>query len=322
MKRAPIIPKNQRPQPTVTEHSAPAAPMVDSLLSRVGALAKGNTISLPVCGREVKFTLKVIAADQIDSKTRVWINNERDQELLSEESLDDLIPSFLLSGQQNPAYGRDNDTVIEVADGSRRRKTAILTSSDYRILVGDLDDEQMDALCNLGNNYRPTSAYERGCRYKKRLDNEFAGNISALSEAENISRKIITRCINTASLPRELIALFSQPGDLSARAGDELSRIFVSKSADVLTTISDLRQRKISGEKFEADTLINLLANSGKSERAKVSNSSTKKIFAVGASAHYKETKVILSLDPRVIPSEVINKIESVLVEYNASLKP
>ncbi len=75
---------------------------------------------------------------------------------------------------------------------------AILTSSDYRVLVGDLDDEQMMALSRLGIDYRPVSAYERGNRYAQRLENDFNGNISALAEAENISRKIITRCINTA----------------------------------------------------------------------------------------------------------------------------
>ncbi len=58
----------------------------------------------------------------------------------------------------------------------------------------------MAALSRLGNDYRPTSAYERGLRYTSRLQNEFAGNISALADAENISRKIITRCIFTANL--------------------------------------------------------------------------------------------------------------------------
>ncbi|MCL7653857.1 plasmid-partitioning protein, partial [Klebsiella pneumoniae] len=52
--------------PTLTPHTqstedtsspAPAAPMVDSLIARVGAMARGNAIPLPVWGREVKFTL-------------------------------------------------------------------------------------------------------------------------------------------------------------------------------------------------------------------------------------------------------------------------
>ncbi|MCV5791364.1 ParB/RepB/Spo0J family partition protein, partial [Escherichia coli] len=103
-----------------------------------------------------------------------------------------------------PAFGRRVSGVIEIADGSRRRKAAALPESDYRVLVGELDDEQMAALSRLGNDYRPTSAYERGQRYASRLQNEFAGNISALADAENISRKIITRCINTAKLPKSV----------------------------------------------------------------------------------------------------------------------
>ncbi|HAN4069426.1 TPA: ParB/RepB/Spo0J family plasmid partition protein, partial [Escherichia coli] len=199
MKRAPVIPKHTiKTQPLEdTPSSAPAAPMVDSLIARVGAMARGNAITLPVCGRDVKFTLEVLRGDSVEKTSRVWSGNERDQELLTEDALDDLIPSFLLTGQQTPAFGRRVSGVIEIADGSRRRKAAALTESDYRVLVGELDDEQMAALSRLGNDYRPTSAYERGQRYASRLQNEFAGNISALADAENISRKIITRCINT-----------------------------------------------------------------------------------------------------------------------------
>uniref|UniRef100_UPI00132F84E0 ParB/RepB/Spo0J family plasmid partition protein n=1 Tax=Klebsiella pneumoniae TaxID=573 RepID=UPI00132F84E0 len=191
MKRAPVIPRHTTDTQSTEDTSspAPAAPMVDSLIARVGAMARGNAISLPVCGREVKFTLEVLRGDSVESASRVWSGNERDQELLTEDALDDLIPSFLLTGQQTPAFGRRVSDVIEIADGSRRRKAAILTESDYRILVGELDDEQMAALSRLGNDYRPTSAYERGLRYTSRLQNEFAGNISALADAENISRK-------------------------------------------------------------------------------------------------------------------------------------
>ncbi|EKS6616925.1 ParB/RepB/Spo0J family plasmid partition protein, partial [Enterobacter hormaechei] len=155
MKRAPVIRKTTVPATPVETEQAPAAPMVDSLIARVGAMARGNSILIPVCGRDVKFTLETVPGNVVESTTRVWAGNERDQDLLTEESLDDLIPSFLLTGQQNPAFGRRVEEGIEVADGSRRRKTAILTASDYRILVGDLDDEQMDALCKLGNDYRP-----------------------------------------------------------------------------------------------------------------------------------------------------------------------
>jgi len=128
MRRAPVIPKNIVSPTTSNETNSSttsAAPVVDSLIARVGAMARGNSITLPVCGRDVRFILEVISGDTVESASYIWSGNERDQELLTEDSLDDLIPSFLLTGQQNPAFGRRVDGLIEVADGSRRRKAAI-----------------------------------------------------------------------------------------------------------------------------------------------------------------------------------------------------
>lgn len=314
MKRAPVIRKTTVPAATPVEtEQAPAAPMVDSLIARVGAMARGNSIVIPVCGRDVKFTLETVPGHAVERTTRVWAGNERDQDLLTEESLDDLIPSFLLTGQQNPAFGRRVEEGIEVADGSRRRKTAILTASDYRVLVGDLDDEQMDALCKLGNDYRPTSAYERGKRYATRLNSEFGGNISSLAAAENISRKIITRCINTAKLPKELIGLFSHPGELSARAGDALQKSFSEKEELLLEQVRQLAERKTAGVMFEADEVIQVLNNSLKAEPIKRSTASNRQEIVKGATAIYKGNKVVFQLDRSLLPERVIEQIETLL---------
>lgn len=317
MKRAPILPKNMvntQPAEASTSH-VPAAPMVDSLIARVGAMARGNAIILPVCGQEVKFTLEVIPGSQVEDSSRVWSGNERDQDLLTEDALDDLIPSFLLSGQQTPAFGRKVSGCIEITDGSRRRKAAILTSSDYRVLVGDLDDEQMAALSRLGNDYRPTSAYERGHRYAKRLQNEFAGNISALADAENISRKIITRCIYTAKLPKSVVALFSHPGELSARAGEALYKAFVDKEALLEKQAAELHEQKKVGAIFEAEEVITLLTAVLKNTSSAKRTSSSRHEYAPGASAVYKGNKVIVNLDRTRLPADFIEKIETILQE-------
>lgn len=314
MKRAPVIPKhtNNVSSANVETSPAPAAPMVDSLIARVGAMARGNTITLPVCGRDVKFTLEAIPGRSVAEISRVWSGNERDQELLTEDALDDLIPSFLLTGQQTPAFGRRVAGVIEVADGSRRRKAAILTDCDYRILVGDLDDEQMGALSRLGNDYRPTSAYERGNRYAQRLENEFNGNISALADAENISRKIITRCMNTAKLPKSVMALFNHPGELSARAGEALYKDFADKEELLLQQAANLHEQKNAGVMFEADEVISLLTAALKSNVNKRAQGSRHQ-FAPGATALYKGDKVVFNLDKSRLPANVIEKIEDIL---------
>ena len=304
MKRAPVIPRHTTHTQSTEDTSspAPAAPMVDSLIARVGAMARGNAISLPVCGREVKFTLEVLRGDSVESASRVWSGNERD-------------PSFLLTGQQTPAFGRRVSDVIEIADGSRRRKAAILTESDYRILVGELDDEQMAALSRLGNDYRPTSAYERGLRYTSRLQNEFAGNISALADAENISRKIITRCINTAKLPKSVVALFAHPGELSARSGEALQKAFADKEELLKQQAETLHDQKKAGLIFEAEEVISLLTSVLKQSPASRVNLSSRHQFAPGATALYKGDKIVLNLDRSRIPAECIEKIEAILKE-------
>lgn len=318
MKRAPVIPKHivkNTAEEAERTSPAPAAPMVDSLIARVGAMARGNTISLPVCGREVKFTLETIPADAVEATSRVWSGNERDQELLTEDALDDLIPSFLLGGQQTPAFGRRIDGIVEVADGSRRRKAAIMTSVDYRILVGDLDDDQMLALSRLGNDYRPTSAYERGRRYAERLKKEFSGNISALADAENISRKIITRCMNTARLPKPVVALFSHPGELSARAGEALYKAFTGKETLLQEQTARLHEQKKAGVIFEADEVITLLTATLKEDSRSEVNRGTRHQFVPGATVVYKGDKVIVNLDKTRLPPDCIEKIESILKE-------
>ncbi|WP_230351252.1 ParB/RepB/Spo0J family plasmid partition protein [Lelliottia sp. WAP21] len=319
MKRAPIIPKSSPAHTPASPASAPAAPMVDSLIARVGAMAKGNTITLPVCGRDVKFILETIPGNAVEASTKVWAGNERDQEFLTEDALDDLLPSFLLTGQQNPAFGRKVSDCIEVADGSRRRMAAILTSGEYRILVGDLDDEQMDSLCKIGNDYRPTSAFERGKRYAFRLEHEFNGNISALADAENISRKIITRCINTSKLPRDFIALFTHPGELSARAGDNLHRLFSENETLLHSKTSELFEKRKTGIVFEAEEVIQSLTDALKVPKDNPSASQLKREFAPGAIAQYKGNKVVFSLDLSKIPKHCIEQMESILENLQQS---
>ncbi|MDU6433515.1 MAG: ParB/RepB/Spo0J family plasmid partition protein [Pantoea sp.] len=313
MKRAPIISKSSPSSVAATPAIAPAAPMVDSLIARVGPMAKGNTIVLPVCGRDVKFTLETVPAGQVDLTTRVWAGNERVQEFLTEDALDDLIPSFLLNGQQTPAFGRQVKEGIEVADGSRRRMTAILTSSDYRVLVGDLNDEQMDALCKLGNDYRPTSAYERGKRYALRLEKDFANNISALADAEGISRKIITRCVNTSRLPHDVISLFSHPGELSARAGEQLYRASEGKKALLAEKTQALLTGRKNGLLYDADEIIQELIAALTKDTSPARVPAEKKQFGPGATAQYKGNKVLFTLDRTKVPEALIDELEELL---------
>lgn len=291
-----------------TSNTASVAPVVNELIAQAGSMKNGNTISLPVCGREVVFTLRTIPAGNVERKTLVWGENERLQELLTETALDDLIPSFVSGGQQNPAFGREVNGLVEVADGSRRRKAAILTGKDYRVLVGELDEEQMASLSQIGNDYRQTSAYERGRRYARLLDTKFDNNVSALAEAERISRKVIMRCLNTSELPVEIIKLFKNPTELSARAGEELHKVFETHGEAMMARVADLQEWRKAGEVIETDVILKTLKGAaGKpvKEEVRVRN------FGPGVTARYKGDAVELLL--KGVAPELIKRIEAVL---------
>nr|WP_237387345.1 ParB/RepB/Spo0J family plasmid partition protein [Xenorhabdus sp. Sc-CR9] len=314
MKNAPNIDWNNIPSSNIGTSAQSSAPSVNNLRTRVSAMT-GNQITLPVMGQNVLFTLKTISASMVDKSTMVWSGNERDQDFLNENALSDIIPTFKTVGQQNPAFGRDISGVIEVADGSRRRKAAILTGRDYIVLVGDLDDNQMEWLSNVGNDYRPTSAFERGRRYERLLP-KFDGSISQLALAENISRKIITRCISTAKIPREIIALFSHPGELSARSGDSLYKSYQIDNELMLSVTGELTEKQKNGEIFSADEIIRLLSNAVIKHK-KQDIDAIERVFNPGARAIYRGNQFTLTIDKTKIPDSIIQQIEKLLENSN-----
>jgi len=283
------------------------APIVNTLRESVKNMT-GNTVTLDVRGQPVKFTLRTLPAEHVERKTMVWGQNERLQELLNETSLDDLLTTFRIDGQQFPAFGREVNGIIEIADGSRRRKAAIITQCEYRVLVGDLDDDQMSALSEVGNDYRPTSAYERGRRYQRLIEQVYGGSLKSMSEREHIARRVVIRCVATAELPIDVIKLFSNPSELSARSGEELSKVYKANSEKMMERVAELQLFKDAGEDLETDVILKALK--GVSEQ-KEKTAVTVRNFGSGITAKYKGDSVEFML--KGVSPELIKRIEFVL---------
>ena len=173
--------------------------------------ADGSTMTHKVMGAEVKFELIEVPAGKVDMKTMVYLGNERNQDLLDAHAVSDLIKTFKEQGQQVPAFGREICGLIEIADGSRRRYAAIETKQPFYVWVGDLTHEQMEYLSEIGNQYKDTSAYEKGLRYEKLLKNTAQEEVA---KAIGVSRKAMMRCVQAAKLPQEFIRCLISPNEL------------------------------------------------------------------------------------------------------------
>lgn len=180
----------------------------------------GSTMTKKVMGQEVTFTLEAIPAKKIEQTTMVWLSNERDQELLDQYSLEHMVDTYEQYGQENPAIGRVECGITQVADGSCRRFLSKFFNQDYYIWIGDLTDEQMDYLTNVGNQYRAPSAYENGQKALRYLNQGKTQEEAAKLVGKD--RRVMMRDVKTAQLPKAFIKAFKSPCDLTARKGAAL----------------------------------------------------------------------------------------------------
>ena len=306
MKHAPKINLNNNELQTTTTMprvNRNTTPTVANLSRRAANVAPGNTIILSVLGRDVTLTCQKIDAQQVERKTMVYADNIRLQELLDEDSLADILPTMQNSGQQFPGIGREFNGVIEVADGSRRRKAAILAKQDYIILVGDLTDAEMTYLSETGNEHQKPSAYEIGLRYKRRLHREFCDNLTHLADDLGIDRKTVRNYIETASIPIEIIRCFKSPNEISARAGVKLYKLYQQHAESMLMTATEIVKRKTQLSTDEIFAKFEAVHPTAEKP--------TERVFRPGVVAKYKNNTVTFSL--KNVPDDVIQKIEKIL---------
>lgn len=308
MRNAPVV-DVQLPEKGASKPS-PAAPAIHALQERMSSMS-GDSVTLHINGRDILFKLRVIPAEAVERATMVYTGNERDQELLTESSLCDIMPTFRTAGQQFPGIGCEMNNIIVIADGSRRRAAAILAGRSYRVLVGDLTDADMKWLTKLGNDYTPPSAYERGKRYARLLKHEFDGNLSALAESEGISRRVLTRYIKTAKLPLAVIKAFAVPNDLSMKGGEALSALLPDNRDAMIAVAAEITRRRNAGEEIDADDVFNeLRAVNVKQPRT----TPTTREFGKGVKAVYKGGKVSIQLQDA--PEHLLKEIERLLEKH------
>lgn len=248
MKGAPIV------APVAQTEALPgAAVAVSQARARVQLNSiKAGTVDMPMPNGGTKpFKLVIIPAEQVEKKTMVSPLNERDQHLLTERALSDILPSVRQYGVSEPVMARDVNGVLEIAKGSRRRASAIHAGVDLPVLVGELTDEEVMALDRVSNYHLQPSPWERGRRYKKLVDR--CGSLRKAEMyladvGEKVSRRDISRCIATYLLPVEIIAAFDCPNDLSARAGEELGNLWAAGTDELREAWLELAGRFVAGE--------------------------------------------------------------------------
>lgn len=178
--------------------------------NRLSAMATGN------------MTTRVHEA--VDpARCRIWEGHNRDYAALDETLCADLIESLRAQGRQEvPAIVRrvagDPDYDYEVICGARRHWTVSwLRANNYpqfRFVVEprELTDEEAFRLADLENRSRKDlSDYERATDYARAIDRYYGGSQQKMVERLEVTKSWLSRYLELARLPAEVIASFASP---------------------------------------------------------------------------------------------------------------
>jgi ParB family transcriptional regulator, chromosome partitioning protein len=181
------------------------------------AKEKASIIELAVAGKDVvTFELTRIPASEIESMTKVFEQNAREQSFLNEHALSDILSTLKERGQQYPGVGRRSaDGSIEVLDGSRRRKACIIAGQDFLIYVANnIEQEHAKFLSDVANAHKPLSLYEKGKEMQAKLESGEAEDQKALAKMFQCSESLVSGALKAADLPLDLLRAYPNVVDL------------------------------------------------------------------------------------------------------------
>jgi ParB family transcriptional regulator, chromosome partitioning protein len=187
---------------------------------RTGLLAdRENRLSQLAVGNAVTRFQELVDP----ARCRIWEGHNRDYAALTEATCADLIESFKAEGRQNfPAIVRrvegDPAHDWEVICGARRHWSVSWMRTherpDFRFLVEprELSDEEAFRLADLENrSRRDLSDYERARDYARAVERYYGGSQQQMAERLEVSRSWLSRYLELARLPAEIVAAFASP---------------------------------------------------------------------------------------------------------------
>lgn len=159
------------------------------------------------------------------SEARMWARHNRDYALLNDENCRDLIDGIKSQGRQEfPAVVRRIEgeaEAYEVICGARRHfaiswlRAHNYTQFKYLVEVRDLSDEEAFRLADIENRDRADiSDYERAVDYAEAIRLYYGGKQNAMAARLEVTEAWLSRYLNLARLPAEIVAAFYAKTDI------------------------------------------------------------------------------------------------------------
>lgn len=167
-------------------------------------------------------------------RCRPWRLHNRDIDHLDEETCRDLIDAFLSAKKQRiPAIVRrlqnDPDHDFEIIAGVRRWWTVQWLRAhhhpdfEYLVTIQHVSDEEAFRVSDIENRSRKDiSDWERAKEYMRALNEFYDGSQSEMAEHLKISRSWLSRLLDVARLPDEIVDAFADTHDITVRVARDV----------------------------------------------------------------------------------------------------
>jgi ParB family transcriptional regulator, chromosome partitioning protein len=210
------------PPPAGGARLPPRTGLLGERENRLAALASGNSVTR--------------VHESVDpARCRIWEGHNRDYATLNAENCADLIDSFKAESRQNfPAIVRrvegDPQYSYEVICGARRHWAVAWMRAhhqpDFRFLIEprELNDEEAFRIADLENrSRRDLSDYERASDYARAVERYYDGNQQRMADRLEVSKSWLSRYLELARLPAEIVAAFGSPHVIGISHGAALA---------------------------------------------------------------------------------------------------
>lgn len=182
------------------------------------------------------------------ARCRPWRLHNRDLDHLSEDTCRDLIDAFLSAKKQRiPAIVRrlqnDPDHDFEIIAGVRRWWTVQWLRAhhhpdfEYLVTIQHVSDEEAFRVSDIENRSRKDiSDWERAKEYMHALGEFYDGSQSEMAEHLKISRSWLSRLLDVARLPDEIVVAFADTHDITVRVARDIKPLAGDPRALALMT--------------------------------------------------------------------------------------
>lgn len=177
--------------------------------------------TMPVTKLEVRLRLEAIDPELVD----ISPENERDQGLLDEAAVSDILPLIKKTGQTQPGLVRPKgEGRYELIEGSRRRFCAAHLGRPFLAYVGEIPDADVRVLSRSENTNKPPSDYEKALSFERDINAGMYSSWDQLAAAEELSPATVSRYKALIEIDRRFILAFPDPSGLSANSASWLRK--------------------------------------------------------------------------------------------------